>query len=270
MNFLDLFEKPGLIAAHRGDRSIRPENTLSALRSSIGKCDFIEIDVQLSRDKIPVILHDETLGRTSNVKVIDSFTERYPWWVRDFSQNELQRLDFGNWFYREDPFGCISAGKVYMSKAENKYEPLLTLEKALLFAKEEELFLNVEIKGMHDWIPDREVVTLIANVIKKLRAEPLILLSSFHHAYLPICKELLPDSPTAVLTEKKAPENLIDYLELLQADAYHPDEKYLNEEIVKRVREAGYFVNTYTVNDPLRQKELFAWGVNGIFTDYLE
>ena len=270
MNFLDLFAKPGLIAAHRGDRSIRPENTLSALRSSIGKCDFIEIDVQFSKDEIPVILHDETLDRTSNVKEIDSFAERYPWRVRDFTLNELQRLDYGSWFYREDPFGCISAEKVHLSEIESQYEPLLTLEKALLFAKEEELFINVEIKEMHDWILDRDVVTLVANVIKRLQVEPLILLSSFHHAYLPICKELLPDIPTAVLTEEEAPENLIAYLEQFQANAYHPDEQYLNEESVKRVREAGYFINAYTVNDPLRQKGLFGWGVNGVFTDYLE
>ncbi len=270
MNFLDLFAKPGLIAAHRGDRSIRPENTLSALRSSIGKCDFVEIDVQLSKDGIPVILHDDTLGRTSNIQEIDSFAECYPWRVRDFTLNELQRLDFGSWFYREDPFGCINKGKVHLSKAESQYEPLLTLEKALLFAKEEEIFVNIEIKDMHHRIPDRDVVTMIANVIKKLQVESLVLLSSFYHAYLPICKETLPDTPTAVLTEEAASENLIDYLKLFQADAYHPDEQYLNEESVKRVREAGYFINAYTVNDPLRQKELFAWGVNWVFTDYLE
>ncbi|MEA3456425.1 MAG: glycerophosphodiester phosphodiesterase family protein, partial [Campylobacterota bacterium] len=253
MNFLDLFAKPGLIAAHRGDRSVRPENTLSALRLSIGKCDFIEIDLQLSRDKVPVILHDETLGRTSNIQEIETFAERYPWRVRDFAFNELQRLDFGSWFYREDPFGCMSAGKVHLSEIESQHEPLLTLEKALLFVKEEELFMNIEIKGMHDWIPDREVVTIVADVIKRSQAEPLILLSSFHHAYLPICKEFLPDVPTAILTEKRAPENLIDYVGLLQADAYHPDEQYLDEWTVKRVREAGYFVNAYTVNDPSRQ-----------------
>ena len=270
MNFLELFEKPKLIAAHRGDRTIRPENTLSALRSSIGKCDFIEIDVQLSRDKIPVILHDETLGRTSNVKEIDVFAQRYPWLVRDFSLNELKRLDFGSWFYREDPFGCIGTGKVHLSKTESEQEPLLTLEKALLFAKEEEAFINIEIKDMHDWMADREAVAIIANVIKRLQAEPLILLSSFHHPYLFICKELLPDIPTAVLTEEKAPEDIIAYLELLRADAYHTDEQCLNEETVKELREAGYFVNAYTVNDPLRQQELFAWGVNGVFTDYLE
>ncbi|MEA3419014.1 MAG: glycerophosphodiester phosphodiesterase family protein [Campylobacterota bacterium] len=269
MNFLELFNKPNLIAAHRGDRSIRPENTLSALRSSIGKCDFIEIDAQFSKDGIPVILHDDRLGRTSNIKEIDSFAERFPWRVRDFTLNELQHLDFGSWFYKEDPFGCIKAGKVHLSRIESKHESLLTLEKALLFAKEKRIYINVEIKDMHHWMSDRDAVKIIANVIKKIRAEPLVLLSSFHHDYLPICKELLPDIPTAALAEEKAPKNLIAYLEVLQVDAYHPDEKYINEATVKKLREADYLVNVYTVNDFLRQKELFGWGVNGVFTDYL-
>jgi glycerophosphoryl diester phosphodiesterase len=269
MNFLELFNKPNLKAAHRGDRSVRPENTLSALRSSIGKCDFIEIDVQLSKDRIPVIMHDDTLGRTSNVKELAFFAGRCPWRVRDFTLKELQRLDFGSWFYDKDPFGCIKAQKVDLSKIKDKSEPLLTLEKALLFAKEENMFINVEIKAMHDWIPDRDTVTIIADVIKKLHAEPLVLLSSFHHDYLPICKELLPDIPTAALTEKRARKNLIAYLGTLQADACHPDKKYINESTVRELRKAGYFVNVYTVNDPLRQQELFSWGVNGVFTDYL-
>ena len=67
MNFLELFKKPNLIAAHRGDSSQKPENTLSALASSIGKCDFVEIDVQLTKDLIPVIIHNNTLGRTSKI-----------------------------------------------------------------------------------------------------------------------------------------------------------------------------------------------------------
>ncbi|MEA3491715.1 MAG: glycerophosphodiester phosphodiesterase family protein [Campylobacterota bacterium] len=270
MNFLELFAKPDLTIAHRGDRSIKPENTLLALRSSIGKCDFIEIDVQFSRDGVPIVLHDDTLGRTSNVKEIGSFAERYPWAVRDFTLNELERLDFGSWFYKEDPFGCIDARNDYLSKSEDRHEPLLTLERVLLFVKEKNIFINIEIKDMHNWMPDRDVVITIANLIKRLQAEPLVLLSSFYHNYLPICKELLPDIPTAVLTEEEAPENLIAYLKALQADAYHPDEQYLNEETVKKLRKAGYFVNAYTVNDPLRQQELFLWGVNGVFTDYLE
>ncbi len=88
-----------------------------------GKCDFIEIDVQLTKDLVPVIIHDDTLGRTSDISNIEQFEDRSPWRVSDFTEEELQSLDFGSWFNHD-------------------YEPILTLEKALLFAKEQHIFLN--------------------------------------------------------------------------------------------------------------------------------
>ena len=250
MNFLELLKKPNLIAAHRGDRSQKPENTLSALASSIGKCDFIEIDVQLTKDLVPVIIHDDTLGRTSDVSKIGRFEDRTPWRVSDFTLEELQSLDFGSWFNHE-------------------YEPILTLEKALSFAKEEHLFLNVEIKDMSSTFADKIVVQIIINMIKNIQAEHLVLLSSFYHHYLPMCKKLSSEIPTAALQMYMHPSKLIDYLHTLQVDTYHPYDKITNQKTVASLREAGFFVNVFTVNKTKRQKKLFNWGVNGIFTDSL-
>ena len=250
MNFLELFNKPNLIAAHRGDRSQKPENTLSAIRSCISKCDFIEIDVQLTKDLVPVIIHDDTLSRTSDVSNIEKFKDRTPWRVSDFTLKELQSLDFGSWF-------------------NLKYEPILTLGKALLFAKKQHLFLNVEIKDMSNTFADDMVVKIIIDMIKKTQTEHLVLLSSFYHHYLPICKKLSLQIPTAALQTHKHPDNLIDYLHTLQVDAYHPDDKITNQKIVFSLREAGFFVNVFTVNKTERQKKLFDWDVNGVFTYYL-
>lgn len=250
MNFLTLLKKPNLIAAHRGDRSQKPENTLGALVSSIGKCDFIEIDVQLTKDLVPVIIHDDTLGRTSNVSKIERFKNRTPWSVSYFTEKELHDLDFGSWF-------------------DHKYEPLLTLEKALLFAKDHHQFLNVEIKDMSHTLKDEIVVEIIIDMIKKTQTEHLVLISSFYHLYLPMCKKLSPNIPTAALQIYKHPSNLIDYLHALQVDAYHPQDKISNQKIVANLRKAGFFVNVFTVNKTERQQELFDWGVNGIFTDFL-
>jgi len=250
MNFLELFKKPNLIAAHRGDRSQKPENTLSALASCIGKCDFIEIDVQLTKDLVPVIIHDDTLGRTSNISNIERFKDRIPWRVSDFTLEELQSLDFGSWF-------------------NNEYQPILTLENALSFAKEEYLFLNLEIKDMSRTFTGEIVVKIIIDMIKSTSTESLVLLSSFYHNYLPICKELSTNIPTAALQIVKHPNNLIHYLHNLKVDAYHPDDKIIKKKTVVDLKEAGFFVNVFTVNKPKRQKELFEWGVNGIFTDYL-
>ncbi len=250
MNFLELFKKPNLIAAHRGDRSQKPENTLSALASSIGKCDFIEIDVQLTKDLVPVIIHDDTLDRTSNVSNIKRFKDRTPWKVSDFTLEELQSLDFGCWFNSE-------------------YESILTLVKALSFAKEKHLFLNVEIKDMSKTFADETVVKIIIDMIKKTQTEHLVLLSSFYHHYLPMCKKLSSKIPTAALQLYKHPDNLINYLHTLQVNAYHPEDKITNKKTVADLREAGFFVNVFTVNKTKRQKKLFDWDVNGIFTDSL-
>jgi glycerophosphoryl diester phosphodiesterase len=250
MNFLELLKKPNLIAAHRGNRSQKPENTLSALASSIGKCDFIEIDVQLTKDLAPVIIHDDTLGRTSDVSKIGRFEDRIPWRVSDFTLEELQSLDFGSWFNLE-------------------YEPILTLEKALSFAKEQHLFLNVEIKNMSNTFADEIVIQIIIDMIKKTQTEHLVLLSSFYHHYLPMCKKLSPKIPTAALQMYNHPSKLIDYLHTLQVNAYHPEDKITKQKTVANLREAGFFVNVFTVNKTKRQKKLFDWGVNGIFTDFL-
>ena len=250
MNFLDLFSKPNLIAAHRGDRSKEPENTLRALRSAVGKCDFIEIDVQLTKDLVPVIIHDDTLGRTSNVSNIEKFADRSPWNVSDFTFEELQELDFGSLFNH------IS-------------EPILTLEKALSFAKEEHIFLNVEIKDMSKTFSDELVVKIIIDMIKRTQTEHLILLSSFHHNYLPLCKKLSNQIPTAVLQSYKHPSDLINYLHTLQVNAYHPEDLITDKKTVTDLKKAGFFINVFTVNNAKRKKELFEWGVNGIFTDFI-
>jgi len=241
MNFLELFKKPDLIAAHRGDRSQEPENTLSALRSAIGKCDFIEIDVQLTKDLVPVIIHDDTLGRTSNVSEIETFADRSPWKVSEFSFEELQSFDFGSWF-------------------DQKPEPVLTLEKALSFAKEQDLFLNVEIKDMSYIFADDIVVEIIINMIKKTQTEHLVLLSSFYHQYLLTCKKISPSIPTAALQMYKHPNHLVNYLHTLQVDAYHPDDKITDKKIVSDVKKAGFFINVFTVNDLERKEQLFEWG----------
>jgi len=90
--------------AHRGARSLAPENTISAARKALEVgADGWELDVQMSRDKKMVVIHDESLVRTSNVKEI--FPHREPWLVRDFTLKELQELDFGSWFNETDPFG---------------------------------------------------------------------------------------------------------------------------------------------------------------------
>ena len=198
-----------------------------------------------------MIIHDDTLGRTSDVSKIERFKDRTPWRVSDFTLEELQSLDFGSWF-------------------DHEYEPILSLEEALSFAKEQHLFLNVEIKDMSNTFADEIVVQIVIDMIKKVQAGHLVLLSSFYHPYLPICKKSSPNIPTAALQMYRNPRKLIEYLHTLQVDAYQPENRIINQKRVSTLKEAGFFVNVFTVNKTKQQKKLFDWGVNGIFTDFLE
>ena len=198
-----------------------------------------------------MIIHDDTLGRTSNVSKVKKFEDRTPWRVSDFTEEELQSLDFGSWF-------------------DDEYEPIFTLKKALSFVKEQQLFLNVEIKDMSSTFANEIVVQIIIDMIKKTQTEHLVLLSSFYHPYLPMCKKHSSKIPTAALQSYNHPNKLIEYLHTLQVDAYHPEDKITNQKTVVKLRQAGFFVSVFTVNDTKRQTELFDWSVNSIFTDFLE
>lgn len=248
MNFLDLFKKPNLIAAHRGARSLAPENTLKALSMSRGRSDFIEIDVQLSKDKVVIVMHDETLRRTTNVSELLEFKNRSPYKVCDFSFEELLKLDYG------------------------EGEPLLTLEIALTFIKENGLYLNVELKDISGDFEDDFFVSLVLEQIERHELQNYILLSSFRHEYLRLAKQKMPNIPTAALVENEHPKNLLKYLKDLHVEVYNLNKELVDATMVQALRGAGFYVGVYTVNTKKRKNELFKMGVNAIFTDklYLE
>src|SRR5512146_2902913 len=139
------FPKP-LNIAHRGARSLAPENTLTAARLGLEiGADLWELDVAVTSDEELVILHDDTLERTSNVQQV--FPERAPWAVHTFSLAELRQLDFGSWFNQKDPFGQVAAGKVTPAmQASYAGLPIPTLRDALVFTRDADWRVNVEIK----------------------------------------------------------------------------------------------------------------------------
>ena len=132
--------------AHRGARSLAPENTLAAARKGreIG-ADLWELDVAVTADGELVVLHDDTLDRTSNVAEI--FPDRRKNLVYSFSMAELRRLDFGSWFVKTDPFKQIAAGAVSQAEQDKyKGEPIPTLREALVFTRDNHWRVNIEIK----------------------------------------------------------------------------------------------------------------------------
>ena len=243
MNFIKLFEKKSLIAAHRGANSIAPENTLLAMKKSVGHCDFIEIDVQLSSDGVAVIIHDKTLDRTTNVRELAAYKSRSPYNVHDFTFDELNTLDFG------------------------EGEKLLTLNRALEFIKENSLYLNIEIKDIKNSSTDEKIVRTVLEDIKNAEVENQVLISSFRAEYLTLISSLSSGIATAFLAYGSNHENIVEYLKSLGVDAYHIDKKLVDRSLISRLSAEGFFVGVYVVNDKKEQKKLFDMGVNAVFSD---
>ena len=250
MNFLELFNITGLFAAHRGAQTVAPENTLVAVMQSMGKCDFVEIDVQLSSDGVGIIIHDDTLERTTNIKSLDIYKNRTPYRVSDFTFDELSTLDYGSWF-------------------DKKHQPVFTLVDLLKYMRESNIFVNIEIKDMSGHFSDEYVVSTILDEIEKLHVQHQVLISSFRHEYLPLCKQFSLNIATAALFEEALPSNPIEYLKALKVDACHLDYRHVHKSMVKKLKEAGFIVNVYTVNDPMFANELFSIGINCVFTDFI-
>jgi glycerophosphoryl diester phosphodiesterase len=276
--------------AHRGARSLAPENTLAAARAALALgADMWELDVSVTADGELVVLHDDTLVRTTNVEQL--FPERCPWLISDFTLAEIKQLDTGGPFVAKDPFEQIGAGQLSSADIESLHgEPIPALREALLFTRNHNWRVNVEIKPL---LPPRHtfpVAERVAGLISELAMDEQVLVSSFVPLYLKQIKEQSPVIETAVLTEGPMPlgeqqkyEQLgielspmlyfdgtdpVSFLAMVGSRAYHPYHAMLADIDIQELRQAGLAVNVWTVNDRTHLARLVNAGVTGIITDF--
>lgn len=227
------------IVAHRGASRVAPENTLAAIaRAADDGARAVELDVALSADGVPVILHDETLNRTTNGK--GSVARR--------TLAELGRLDAGAWF------GARYAG-----------EPLPTLAGAVALILERRMALNLEIKpprGLAEATAERAVEVLKAGWPK---SAPLVL-SSGSMASLAVARDLAPHWPRGLILDR-VPPDWAARLASLGCVSLHCNAKSVTPSLVAEVHHAGYRLLAWTVNRLPTARRLFRSGVDGIFTD---
>jgi glycerophosphoryl diester phosphodiesterase len=270
MTFFDNFHSQNLIAVHRGYRAFHPENTLAAFKGSLGRCHFIALDIQLSKDLVPVVIHDPTLDRTSNAPLRGPKMGITSLWVRDWSLLELKSLDFSSWFYNSDPFGTLAESKNSVSDVMHLPQTILTLEEVLRSPSLSKIPINVEIKNHLGTVHHQRVTSCVVDVIKKTKSEHRVLISSFNHDYLVIAKNIAPGITTAALEKIALPHQLVQYLKSIGIAAYHVEDKLADPEIIRQLRSAGIGVNVFTINSHRRKQELFNYGVTAVLTDYPE
>ena len=269
MTFFDNFSSDQLIAAHRGFRSCYPENTLAAFTACIGRCNFIELDIQLSKDNVPVVFHDPTLSRTSDCehKKLQLGLESIR--VGDWTVPELKALDVASWFIEDDPFNTIADKKISLKELKLIIpQRIMTLEEILHHPKLKRMPVNLEIKDHSGSPQDKLVTARVLEVIKMTKSEARVLISSFNHDYLLMCHIIYPSISTGALQKEGHPPDIIAYLRTIGVAAYHPVDSITDRSLIRHLRSAGFGVNVFTVNDKKRQKFLFNAGATAIFTDY--
>ena len=228
------------IIGHRGAAKAAPENTLEGLREAKRQgATWVEVDAKLTSDNAIILLHDDLLDRTTSGKGATALA----------SLAEIRALDAGSWL-----------------APAFKGAQVPTLEEAVHEMIALNLNCNFEIKPC----PGREHVTaeLVMRELQRLwpkQAEkPLI--SSFAHDSLEVAYKLAPEFPRAFLVEE-IPANWQALCEQVAAIGLNPWHKTLTPEWTKAIKKAGYQIATYTVNEPARARELFAWGVDAVFSD---
>ena len=253
--------------AHRGARSIAPENTLAAARAGLqAGADMWELDVAVTADGELVVLHDDTLERTSNAKAI--YPDRRPWAVHTFTLAELRRLDFGSWFNEKDPFEQIAAG-VVTADMQHSYagEPIPTLREALEFTRDNQWRVNIEIKDATGTLGDPEVVEKVVALVGELKMQDAVIISSFNHDYLRRVKSANPALATAALVEH-ASRDPAALVRDLGAQGYNPRYLDIRAADIPALREADVDVYVWTVNDEKVMRDLIQHGATGIITDF--
>ena len=228
------------VMGHRGAAALAPENTLVSIRRAAeAGAPWVEFDVMLSGDGVPLLFHDDSLDRITGEHGL----------MAETPAARVAELDAGAWF-----------------APEFRGEGVPTLRQALALMLELGVHPNMEIKPT----PGRDVETAIAAL--KVAGEvwpadrPPPLVSAFSRMSLAAAMTLKPDWPRALITFE-IPADWQTALKALNCQAFHVYHKVLDWELVPLIRSTGCQVAAFTVNDERQAKALYEAAVDCVISD---
>jgi glycerophosphoryl diester phosphodiesterase len=230
------------IIGHRGASGVAPENTLAAFRRAVEMgAQYIETDLQLSRDARLVALHDDTLQRTTN--------GRGP--VSARTLDELKKLDAGSWF-RGGPGGKRFAG-----------ERIPTLEEVLAFGRDHHIGLFLEMKTPEGSGAERALVEAIRTAGAMDRTRVIC----FDPGVLARVRALEPLLTLGLLFSKALRDPVARAVDA-GAKILLPRTDRVTAKLVAEAKRHELKVVTWTTNDRKKMRKLITLGVDGIITNY--
>jgi len=232
---------PVLVTAHRGFSGDAPENTLAAFKKAmeVGS-DMIELDVRFSKDGKIVVIHDNTLERTTSGQGQ----------VTDYTLQELKKLDAGSWF-----------GPRFAQ------EGIPTLKEVLELAKGK-IPLNIEIKDAPEG--QYKIVDLAEQALREAHDAGMagqVIFSAFNPSALERIRERNPPSWVALLYHRDW-NSLREVTGGRAFSVLNLRHSFLTREKIGRIHREGMKVNTYTVNSEEEMEQFIRWGVDGIITNH--
>ncbi|MBH0010366.1 glycerophosphodiester phosphodiesterase family protein [Salinibacterium sp. SWN1162] len=226
------------IAGHRGDATVAPENTLEALSLALDSAaDYVETDVQLTADGVPVLMHDWTVDRTTD--------GTGPVW--SYTYEELSALDAGSWFGEEFAGASVP-----------------TLEQFLNVLRWSTKNAILELKG--SWTDEQ--VALVADLVARNGVNDHVILGSFDIMTLQAAQRISPELP-GMLIVRDIVGDPAQLAAAAGAVAIVTSKKAItgNPALVEQVHDAGLGLLIYTLNDTDTWTDAVALGVDGIITD---
>lgn len=225
--------------AHRGFSGRYPENTMLAFSKAMeAGADGIELDVQLTKDGHVVIIHDETVDRTTNGTGA----------VVSYLLEDLRKLD---------------ASSTYTGQMG--FNPVPTLREYFELVKDFSIITNIELKTSVNQYPGIEGKVL--ELIREFHLEDRVILSSFNHFSIMRMKEMAPDLTYGFLSDTW----ILDagaYTENYGVTCYHPSVEMMTQEIVDELKAHGRVINVWTVNQKEQIRDLYAKGVDCVIGNY--
>jgi len=231
-----------LVVGHRGYRAAYPENTMIAFKAAVDAgVQMVELDVHLARDRKLVVMHDDTVDRTTNGKGS----------VDEYTLPELKKLDAGYWFHPR------FAG-----------EQIPTL-KEVLRQLSPRVLINIEIKSDYGQNPyvSGVIEEAVLDLLKLEDAFAAVIISSFDPRIIENIKRANDSLAVAFISETTEGEKTVSFCRGLNVFSFHPNFLSVDKELVKRMHAAGIQVFPYNVNSEPEFQRLIDTSADGLITD---
>ncbi len=231
-----------LLIAHRGAKREAPENTIPAFERAIELgADGIEFDVVLTKDRVPLVTHNDDLSILTH---FDGFAHQTP-----FSM--IKSLDFGSHF--RPSFSNVTVP---------------TLTEVLELLQPHELSILCELKSQPGMA--YHIAELAGGIVSDFRFRRSITLSSSNPKILYYLKRLYPNLSRALIVKKRRAFSFLRaavFAKFLKVSEIHPSFPLLGRHLISRARRNGWWVYTWTINSPDEIDRCLSFGVEGIITD---